>query len=273
MERLADFRSVYAQVVVACAGCPDDDRLLRAFASVPRHLFLGPGPWQVTKDSKTGTDDAALVYQNVGFGLAPGIPNGLPSLHASLLHAADLRAGERVMHVGAGVGYYTAILAELVGPSGRVMGFEIDDGLASRARANLSAWPWAAIDPRSGLTMPEEPVDLIYVNAGVQQLPLVWLDALSSRGRIVFPLTASDGAGAVFCVDRRTGTAHPVRFLSRARFVPCIGTQEPGLGARLSDAFSTDLCERVKSLRVSTAPEDATAWFVGDGWWLSTGSA
>lgn len=275
MERLADFRNVYAQVVVAVAGCGEDERLLRAFASVPRHLFLGPGPWGVAAGGKrTGSTDAALVYQNVGFGLAPGIPNGLPSLHAELLHAADLRAGERAMHVGAGAGYYTAILAELVGPSGRVIGFEIDDALASRAQKNLAGWPWAVVEPRSGLVVPEQPVDLIYVNAGVQQFPLVWLEALSPRGRIIFPLVPGDGTGAVFMVQRGVETAaHSVRFVSRAQFVPCIGTQDPEVAMRLSDVFRGDSCERVTSLHLAPEVADETAWFVGDGWWLSTASA
>ena len=273
MERLADFRRVYAQVVVACGGCPEDERLFRAFATVPRHVFLGPGPWLATEDGKrTGSDDAAIVYQNVGFGLAPGVPNGLPSLHASLLHVAELRPGDRVMHVGTGAGYYTAILAELVGPSGRVIGFEIEGALASRARSNLAAWPWARVEFRSGLTVPDEPVDLIYVSAGVQEFPRVWLDALSPRGRIIFPLVSRDSWGAVFMVRRGDGTTHPVRFISRASFVPCIGTQDAAAGTRLWDAFRSDTCERVNALHVAHGSADETAWFVGDGWSLTAGS-
>ena len=270
MERLADFRSVYAQVVVGCGGCPDDERLLRAFASVPRHVFLGPGPWVVAEDGKrTGSDDAALVYQNVGFGLAPGIPTGSPSLHARLLHAAELRPGDRVMHVGAGAGYYTAILAELVGPSGCVVGFEIDEPLASRAQSNLAPWPWAAVEPRSGLAVPDDPVDLIYVNAGVQQFPRIWLDALSARGKILFPLVSSDLNGAVFMVQKGDQATHSARFVSRAQFVPCIGTQNAATAARLSDAFRSDACERVTSLRLPSDSADESAWFVGEGWWLA----
>ena len=101
MERLADFRDVYAQMVVARGGCPDDEALRRAFATVPRHAFLGPGPWTVAEEgSRTPTDDPALIYQDVGIGLAPSIPTGLPSLHARFLAALHVAPGERVVQVG-----------------------------------------------------------------------------------------------------------------------------------------------------------------------------
>ena len=65
------------------------------------------------------------------------IDNGKPSFHARLLAA---RPRQHFLHIGAGTGYYTAILAELVGSAGRVTAFEVDKDLAARARRNLSAW-------------------------------------------------------------------------------------------------------------------------------------
>ncbi len=245
MDRLADFRAVFAEMVVARAGCPTSEPLRRAFARVPRHDFLGPGPWIVLEDgTRTASADPALVYQDVGIGLAPGIPNGLPSLHASLLHAAHPEPGERVMHVGAGTGYYTAILAELVGPSGHVIGYEIDEALAARAREQLSPWPWITIEARSGAVAPERPVDLVYVNAGVQQLPRAWLDGLSARGRMVVPLAARGGHGAVFLVER-SGAA---RCVCRAQFVPCIGTEDERAAAALEEALRTGALDSFRSL-------------------------
>ena len=70
-----------------------------------------------------------------------GVNNGSPSLHAGWLHALSLRDGERVAHVGAGTGYYTAILAELVGRKGRVLAIEFDPALTEAARANLADRP------------------------------------------------------------------------------------------------------------------------------------
>jgi protein-L-isoaspartate(D-aspartate) O-methyltransferase len=270
MERIADFRNVFAEVVMARGGCPHNRPLLRAFAAVPRHAFLGQGPWVVSEGgARTPSDDPASVYQDIGIGLAPGIPNGLPSLHAALLDAAGVQPGDRVMQVGAGTGYFTAILAELVGPSGQVRAFEIDGDLAARASANLAAWPLASVEARSGVGTLEQPLDLIYVNAGVEQLPRSWLDTLAPGGRLVFPLVPRSGPGAVFVV-RREPRGYAARFLCRARFVPCIGTEDEAAGARLDEAFRGGACEAVRSLRLAPEAPDGSAWFAGDGWWFST---
>jgi protein-L-isoaspartate(D-aspartate) O-methyltransferase len=274
MDRIADFRNVFAQMVVARGGCPHNEALLRAFASVPRHVFVGDGPWMVTEaGARTVSADPALVYQDIGIGLGPGVPTGLPSLHALLLDAAAVPSGARVMQVGAGTGYFTAILAELVGPSGQVRGFEIDEQLAARAQRNLTAWPWAAVEARSGVIAAEAAVDrfdLLYVNAGVQQLPAPWLDALTPGGRLVFPLVAASGQGAVFLI-RRDDTAFAARLLSRARFVPCIGTQDLTAGARLDEVFRSDAPESVQTLWRCREKPTETAWQVGEGTWFASG--
>ena len=67
---------------------------------------------------ETPSDDGALLYQDILIGLLPNrkINNGEPSLHARSLISVQVRPGDHVVHVGAGSGYYTAILAELAGP-------------------------------------------------------------------------------------------------------------------------------------------------------------
>jgi protein-L-isoaspartate(D-aspartate) O-methyltransferase len=271
MDRISDFRNVFAQAVVARAGCPGNESLRRAFAKVPRHDFLGPGPWMTCEDgTTTASDDPAIVYQDMGFGLAAGIPTGLPSLHAYLLDQVRVTQGQRVMQIGAGTGYFTAILAELVGESGHVDAFEIDDALAARARRCLEPWPWVSVEARSGIRVPEQPVDLVYVNAGVQQLPLAWIQALGPGGGALFPLVAADRRGAVYLIRRGADDSLPARFVCHAQFVPCIGTQDEASGLRLAAALRTDLCESVRSLRILPELPDSTSWFAGDGWWLST---
>ena len=62
---------------------------------------------------------------------ARGLNNGSPSLHALMLHHLAVRPGDRVLHVGAGAGYYSAMLAELAGPEGSVIAIEYDPRLAA----------------------------------------------------------------------------------------------------------------------------------------------
>src|SRR5271154_6064738 len=112
MDRLADFRSVFADAVCAKGACRDP-RIREAFARVPRHTFVEPGPWRFAEDGPlSASADPALLYQDLALGLAPdrGIPTGLPSLRARSLDACAPKLGESVVHVGAGAGYFTAIL-------------------------------------------------------------------------------------------------------------------------------------------------------------------
>jgi protein-L-isoaspartate(D-aspartate) O-methyltransferase len=64
--------------------------------------------------------------------------NGQPSGHARWIESASIKPGEHVVHIGAGTGYYTAILACLVGPSGKVTGIEVDASLAARATVQMA---------------------------------------------------------------------------------------------------------------------------------------
>src|SRR5688572_30486748 len=119
---LAVFRAFYARRLAAMAADRTvEDRLAQAFEAVPREAFLEKGPWKVftgTRYIVTPSDDPALVYQDIVIALSDEGPfnNGQPSLHAVCLGSLNPRKGERVLHIGAGSGYYTAILATLVGP-------------------------------------------------------------------------------------------------------------------------------------------------------------
>jgi protein-L-isoaspartate(D-aspartate) O-methyltransferase len=123
-------------LVAAAAGIPKNDgRLVSAFALTPRERFVGPGPWKVFTAHgyiETPSDDPALLYQDVVVALAPerAINNGQPVLHALCLAALHVKEGETVVHVGAGTGYYTAILSKLAGPTGSVIAYEIEQDLA-----------------------------------------------------------------------------------------------------------------------------------------------
>jgi protein-L-isoaspartate(D-aspartate) O-methyltransferase len=112
-------RRAYAQQTLVGANVVDE-RLENDFANVRREDFLPPGPWPILQQRdgsyrNTPDGDPDHLYTDDLVGIAPerGINNGQPRLHAELLSFASIRPGEHVVHIGAGAGYYTAIMAEL----------------------------------------------------------------------------------------------------------------------------------------------------------------
>jgi protein-L-isoaspartate(D-aspartate) O-methyltransferase len=260
-----------------------DARIEQAFAAIPREPFAAPPPWFVLNGNwfgetrppyvETPVDDPAVLYQDTLIALdrARGINIGQPSLHAHFLEGVAIAEGEAVLQVGTGSGYYTAILAHLVGSTGRVNAFEIDPDLAARAQRNLADRPWVTVEARSGIAENLPKADVIYVNAGITQPSWSWLDALRPGGRLLFPLTPEGGFGAMLlvCKPREGGTAWPAHFVCRAGFIACQTRQDGDASRRLVMAFEHGDWRKVRSLRLDAKP-DATCWFRGEDWWLST---
>jgi protein-L-isoaspartate(D-aspartate) O-methyltransferase len=280
MERLEAHRKFFGNLITASAGVGKDDDRLAAFAAVPRERFVGPGPWKVfagTGYIETPMDDPAFLYQDVVVAIAPErkINNGQPVLHAVCLAALHMKEGERAVHIGAGTGYYTAALARLVGTTGSVMAYEVEEDLAERAAMNLADLGNVRVEKRSGAdgSLPE--CDAIYVSAGATAPMSVWLDALQENGRLLFPLTPSDGPcgmpglGGMLLLTRIAGARHGARFVCPVMIIPCVGARDEETAAKLSAAFKRGNWRDVKSLRRRTEP-DETCWVAGNGWWLST---
>lgn len=266
-------RRFYARLVAATAGVRDS-RIIDAFASVRRERFVGPGPWQIQVAGgymATETDDPAVLYQDINIGLAPerGVNNGEPSLHAKCMGAAAPKANDVVVHVGAGTGYYTAILAQLVGPSGRVHAYEVDAAMARRAAENLAEYAMVTVYANSALAVPLPSADVIYVSAGATHVPGEWLDALAVGGRLVLPLTPNERLGCMLLVTRRFGTGYAARVLSPAAFIPCVGARDDSQSKALAAALDARSPDAIRSLHRGIEPDD-TAWCIGNGWWLST---
>lgn len=273
---LQDHRTFYARLASAKGGA-SDERIGRAFEAVDRSAFVGPGPWKVFTPVgyvETPGGDPAFVFQDVVIALNPGkgINNGEPSLHARCLAAAEPKSGETVLHVGAGSGYYTAILAELVGPGGRVEAYEVEAELAGIAARLLGDRPQVAVHARSALDGPLPAADLIYVNAGLSHPPAAWLDALRPGGRLVMPLTAGRGPGLMLRLTRASDEVFSVTLICGAMFIPCVGGQDDAEARALQLALATGRHALVRSLRRGREPE-ADAWLAGDGWWFSTREA
>ena len=226
-------------------------------------------PYVVTPD-----DDPAFLYQNTLLALdsARGLNIGMPGGHAHWLGGCAVKEGEAVVQIGAGSGYYTAILAHLVGPGGRVHAYEIDERLAGLARENLKDIAYVDVRDRTGIASDLPKADVIYVCAGAAQPATEWLDALRPGGRLVFPLAPEGLLGGMLMVTRPDeGAVWPAKFLGRAQFIGCAGLQDADAARRLAEAFAGGW-EGVQSLRREGAP-DETCWFAGDGWWLSTAPA
>jgi len=273
MNTTAEYRRFYAEFIVKSSGL-SDERLIDAFAAVPREDYVGAGPWPVHVGSEyiqTISGDPSHLYQDILIGLATErkINNGQPSLHAGCLAAAAPALGESVVHVGAGTGYYTAILATLVGPKGRVVAFELEQDLAARAVTNLRHFQNVEVRAESATESAIPTSDVIYVNAGATHPPPAWLDALSIGGRLVLPLTPNEGLGVMLQVVRKSFTVFAASALGRVAFIPCIGARDDAASASLSAALERQSLEQVRALCRGTPP-DETAWCVGAGWWLST---
>lgn len=275
MNSIQAYRDFYANFVVKSAGSSSDS-LISAFASTERENYVGAGPWPIFVGSgylPTPSDDPRLLYQDILVGLATdrGINNGQPSLHARCLAACAPTAGESVVHIGAGTGYYSAILAVLVGSAGRVVAYEIEADLAARAQENLQHLPNVQIISASASNAILPKADVVYVNAATHP-PSTWLDALNSGGRLIFPLTPNEGFGGMLLVTRRGSSAYAASIVSRVAFIPCIGARDDATSRALTTALETQPIKSVKSLRRDSNP-DSTAWCIGAGWWLSSAEA
>ena len=247
-----------------------------AFAAVPRERFVGAGPWRVRSPMDmaeywtTEDGDPRAVYHDVLIALdeTRQINNGQPSLWAYLLDQLDIGAGEHVLHLGCGTGYYTAVVAELAGPTGKITAVEIDAGLAEKARIALEPWSQITVSNADGSTLSFERADLIIASAGATHPVTAWLDALKPGGRLLFPMTATQ-RGAMLLVTREAEDSFAACFLCQVGFIEFSGARDPDTGRRLATALAQDWGETVQSLRRDNHAECRTCWLHGEGWCLS----
>jgi len=273
-------RAHFAQRVTADIEDGETRRaLLAAFARVPREQFLGPPPWRVYSPHGqivTLESDPHALYRDALIVLAAdrSINNGQPSLHARCLAAVRPAPGDAAVHIGAGTGYYSALLAELVGPTGHVHAYEIERDLAERAVHALADRPNVSVHAQSAFAAALPTADVLYVNAGASHPPAEWLDALRPGGRLIFPLTDDSGGGVMLLIEHpaaaSSGGRHDLaRVVAHVQFIGCSGARDALQAQRLSHAFARGGAEQVRSLRRGTPP-DASCWCAGIDWWLST---
>lgn len=272
-DQLADVRRRFAEKIAKQQEV-SDPRLIEAFASVPREHFLGPGPWHVLNNTSdyvvTESDDPALVYVNAPIALDPvrRINNGEPGLHIGLVAQLAPQPGDHVVQVGVGGGYFTAVIARLVGPAGRVTAVEYDAALARRATANLAGVTTIEVICADGTKYDFDPADGIYVNAGATRPSPLWLDKLKPAGRLIMMLTADNRWGQILKVTRAKD-GYAAALIGPCGFIPCIGARDAVSEEALAAALSGGGMETVRSLRRDAHEPDESCWMHCDGFCLS----
>ncbi len=278
-------RRDYAEAVAAAAGVSGGP-IVDAFAAVPRERFLFPGPWSLPRPGvdqmeATPDDDPRHIYVDrlVSLDASKNLNNGVPSFWAGVFEHLSPQRGERAVHAGAGTGYYSAILAHLVGPSGSILAIEYEPELAAHAREAFSGQPNVEVMQGDALTLVHGVADVIVASAGLDNIPLAWVRLLNDGGRMLVPLTAPApqfgeqiGGGGMLRVTRR-GDVFDAKFVTGTFIYHFMGARSEAASERLSQAFrGASSPPEIASLRLDDHADDS-AWLVGDGWWLSKARA
>jgi protein-L-isoaspartate(D-aspartate) O-methyltransferase len=284
MTELDVRRRFFAEEIEAVARLRSP-RLVDAFAAVPRERFLPPGPWTIVADSDfmsqlgsgpqryrtTADADPSRVYHNIAVAIDPArdLFNGQPGTLGFWIDALGLAPGARVLHVGAGLGYYTAIMAQCVGSAGQVVAFEVDEALARDAARNLSTAPWVELRHGDGAAPPGGPFDAILVNAGVTHPLESWLDALAPAGRMMLPVTAAMpgmgsalGKGVVILVTKEADDRLAARVVTVVAVYSALGVRDEAMNERIGKALMAGPAKwmAVKHLRRDPHEPDAACW-------------
>ncbi len=251
---------------VAAAGGVRAAAVLAAFRAVPREAYTPPGPWTIEAidGSYYLTEDAAIsrILHAVGvcLDIKRGLNSGNPARVGRLLEAVDIRPGETVFHVGAGLGYFSAIMAELVGENGRVTAAEIDADLLAQARQNLAGLQnVVVVGEAQAVTL--SAVDVIFSSAGLSTIPQHWIDMLRPGGRMLLPLTGAFDSGHIFLFRKTDDAAWlAARQCTFMRFYPCVGMRDVADMQALDQALADPRVEAVRWLRLDPHARDANCW-------------
>jgi protein-L-isoaspartate(D-aspartate) O-methyltransferase len=186
-----------------------DERVLDAMRRVPRHLFLSE-------------DMQYRAYDDSALSIGEGQTISQPFMVAVMTELLALAGEERVLEIGTGSGYQTAILAELCG---EVFTVEYHPALSARADERLRALGYGNVRCRAGdgtLGWPEEaPFDRILVTAGAPAIPPPLRNQLSSGGIIIAPV--GDRMSQQLVRARKTDGTFEEEYSTPCMFVPLVG--------------------------------------------------
>ncbi len=181
-----------------------DPRVLEAFRDTPREWFVPP-------------QLQASAYEDSPLPLMRGQTISQPFIVAFMTEQLRLRGDEKVLEIGTGSGYQTAILARLARV---VYSAEVEPALAESVRSRLSAFPNVILGTGNGVEIfrHEAPFDAILSAAAPEFLPETLLEQLAEGGRCIIPVGAAD-LQHLWLIERREGKLLRRR-LEAVRFVP-----------------------------------------------------
>jgi len=261
--------------------------LIAGLATVARENFVGPGPWKIMRAAEmakgyllTPDSNPRHLCDNVLVALDARrmLNNGEPLALLLFLDSLALSAGDSFLHIGCGVGYYTAIAAHAVGPHGSVVGVEIDPVLAERAKLNLQSYKTVKVVTDNGTLDLFGTFDAIFVNAGCTRPHSIWLDQLAVGGRLLIPLTVGlptmpgIGAGAMLLVTRGQ-TEYSAKFTSSVGIFHCEGARSAEEEALLAKAFAGGNPQSVCRLRLDAHESGPNCWLHASGFCLESDPA
>ena len=276
--KIEDVRKAYADTISEAARITSP-LLMKALATVPREKFLGPGPWfvrgpQPGSAGLTEDDDPVRVYQNASIAIDKEreLFNGQPALVAAWLDGLGLAPGLRVLHIGCGTGYYTALIASVVGTDGRVFAVEVDADLASRAQQALGDVPSVHVCHGDGRTNLPADIDVVLVHAGATHVLPEWLDATRDGARLLVPLTVAFPAMSsrlskgVVLHAQRAGNAWRAAVDSMIAIYSLVGLRDNASNGALSQALMRGPSGAPgTSIRRDVHLPDMTCWLHIDG--------
>ena len=203
MSEITNERMIRDQIV---ARGVSDRRVLEAFRRTPREWFVPP-------------QLRASAYEDTPLPLVRGQTISQPFIVAFMTEMLRLRGDEKVLEIGTGSGYQTAILARLARV---VYSAEVEPELADSVRARLSELGLTNVILGTGngveLFRDAAPFDAILSAAAPEHLPASLLDQLAEGGRCIIPVGPAD-LQHLWLIERRNGELHRTR-LEAVRFVP-----------------------------------------------------
>ncbi len=221
-------------------GEPLSELLQGALLKTPRHQFAprfqdgSPGLWSDVDDSLLipqldvlYADQPYPIFKNE-LGIVTSTISQ-PSLVLYMIHLLEIKPGQRVFELGGGSGWNAALMSHLVGPTGSILSYEIEDGLIANAQTALDQCGVQNVSLKSGdgTNFPVDPgsFDRGVFTASAWDLPECFFRAIKEDGLLLFVFRVSDSVDLLAAL-RRTGNHFTSELHFPCRFVPTTGPSE-----------------------------------------------